>query len=233
MKKFGLTVLFGIMASACASASDPSYPQLYISSAYYSGPVPGGGPGHGVIGFTNTIPTGWFLAIRGEIKPAVGSPGNPVLELFVQATSTSFTEGPVERLDVSLADLDFGPTSAPFLTTVTGTVTAGVATPVYYESWYTTTTPGDEHYCPTTTTTILTRSGPLAGPAYLSSIVGAPITNSQYELSEGFSFSGRGPNQPGATYSLHATLTLIPEPSVASLVACGAIVMFRNRRHAA
>ena len=54
-----------------------------------------------------------------------------------------------------------------------------------------------------------------------------------YLLGEGITiehppFGSGSVEAPGASYTIHATLTLIPEPSIASLV-IGALVMFHRK----
>src|ERR1051325_7119681 len=226
MKKSGLVVMLGLLACLCAGAATPS---LQISSGVYGTSASFDPLNPGVLTYNSlSFPPGWTLSIRAEVQPVgVLTPGNPVLDLFIQATSASGSASGVPGLYLNLSAYNFAPISGSFQSTVTGSVTSGTGSSLFYGSSYQS---FDPHLGISGPITTLASSGPLQPTSYFSISNNSPISLPGGTLTESLSIGGAAPNQPGATYSIEATLMLIPEPSCLSLVTCGTIAMFWNRR---
>jgi hypothetical protein len=178
----------------------------------------------GYVNYQSTSFNGWNINVQGQVT---GDANHPNLDLLIQATSpsvlNSFNGGP---LGVSLSETGFGATSGSFRADLSVTAT-GNAQPIWFQSYY---NPSNTYYG---TTTSLTSSGYVGPVVYSSSITSDPVRLNNYLLGENIAINRPlwGPGSveaPGATYTIHATLTFIPEPSVASL-AIGALAMFYSR----
>ena len=128
----------------------------------------------------------------------------------------------------------FGPSSANFSTVLSGSVISGIGLPILFTNYVIT-----GSAVPTVATPIPAGASGLASPPPLSSVGGfysgsangGPISLSSYSLEEQIILSG---SSAGSGYSIQASLTVVPEPSVAALgiMVAGAFGMMRRRRYA-
>ena len=169
---------------------------------------------------------GWNLNVQGKVT---GDATHPTLDLLIQATSPTvlnpFNAGP---LYVGLSETGFGSTSGSFRADLSVTAT-GNAQPIWIRSYY---NPSNTYYGTTTPLISAREIGPVA---YSSSITSDPVTLNNYLLGEGVTIERPlwGPGSveaPGASYTIHATLTLIPEPSIPSLAVATLAIFYSKSR---
>ena len=156
----------------------------------------------------------WNLDINTAVtKPLLGSPDHPVMDLSVQASSTS-----AGSLRLVFSDNSFGPASGFLIATVTGQIVSGVPVTATYDVY------GDPanvvgattvHIASAGTTTLptsATGSGPLGLPT--------PFSLTQVET---FVASG------ATSFLSDASFQVVPEPGVMGLGALGLAVFALGR----
>jgi uncharacterized delta-60 repeat protein len=154
----------------------------------------------GIINYTNAsfdAPWGIFLTVK--TKPAVGSNASPILLLNAKVTSLGFS--PVRNLRVSFSDNDFGPAPSGFLVAeLSGQVISGTGQNVNLNTYY------DRSNTTSATTSLLTASGPLPPPTYLTKQFGSPGALSLYSLTEILTINGTSSGTPAGTYDFSSVL---------------------------
>lgn len=220
MKNF---VKFSIAASAVMALTGSVYaiPTLYLSDGDTITGLPylsSSSSGAVTESITTTI-DGWSLVIvTGTSHPPAGGGGTaelPSMDVSIEATYVG-TGGAGSTLSIYFGSDGFGPSSASFISHLTGNVTTGTGLGVTYNTYDTT-----GSAVPTVANPIpvgahgLTASGsvlptPNSGPggSYSSLLTGGPITMSSYSLEEVITISGAS---SGSGYSLDASLTAVPD----------------------
>jgi hypothetical protein len=140
----------------------------------------------------------WSTVISiGTTKPAAGSAASPVLDLSVSATCLRGS-APSNNLVVIMSDNDFGPMAGSVQATLSGNALSGTGQTVAYSSFY------DLGNTVGATTTQLTTSGNLNGPAYASS-QSAPLSVPRYSLTGKLTISAASTS---SSYSIGAQVVV-------------------------
>jgi hypothetical protein len=148
----------------------------------------------------------WSLSISsGLTKPALGNATNPVMDLVVQARSTS-----AGSLKYTFSDNGFGPAPGTLNATVSGHVISGAPTTVDYSVY------GDSANVLGALTTLLTTTGTISLPVLTSNSATLALST-PFSLTEVIQLNASG----ASSVSVDASLTVIPEPSSAALTFLG------------
>jgi PEP-CTERM motif len=150
-------------------------------------------------------------------KPALGSTTNPLMDITVQAVSSS-----AGSLRYTFSDNGFGPASGTLTATMTGQVISGAPSTVGYDVY------GDPANVLGATTVHLASTGTSPLPAMVSGsgllTLGAP-----YSLTQVVQLNASG----ASDISVDASFNVIPEPSTIGLVAVGLLGALTIRRRKA
>ena len=161
----------------------------------------------------------WNLTIASAItKPALGSSTNPLMDITVQATSTSGGS-----LNYKFSDNGFGPATGTLNATVSGHVISGAAATVAYSVFgdpANNVLGGETVLLASTGTTplpvVASNSGPLALPT-------------PFSLTQDVTLNASG----ASDISVDASFNVVPEPSTIGLVVVGLLGVLGIRRRKA
>jgi hypothetical protein len=220
MKK--LSLFAAVALTVAVSGSAYAAATLIVSDGVTtSGPLT---TSTGILSYSNpSFDSAWNIAITfAETKPAVGSPGNPTMD--VQIAATSFGLSPARNLTIIWSDNGFGPVSGSLNAQLTGHSVAGGGQGVTYDTWL------DAGNVIGAQTTHITSSGLLSDP--YSSLQTAALSQSLFSLTQVLVINGTPAGAAGSTYSIEGTLALVPEPASLSLIGLGAALLFFRRNRA-
>ena len=160
----------------------------------------------------------WNLTIASAItKPALGSPTNPLMDITVQATSTSGGS-----LNYKFSDNGFGPATGTLNATVSGHVISGAAASVGYSVF------GDPANVVGTETVLLASTGTTPLPVVASNS-GPLALPTPFSLTQDVTLHASG----ASDISVDASFNVVPEPSTIGLVVVGLLGMLGIRRRKA
>jgi hypothetical protein len=195
-----LKLLSMALGAVALTSSALAIPTLIISDGVTSTSLTSAS---GIINYSSSSFDGaWSVVIStAETKPALGNAANPIMDINAQVTSLTFS--PTRNLVITFFDTDFGPSPSAFLAQLSGHTITGTPQAVSYNTYYSALNNG-------ATTSALTASGSLPGPNYNSLVSGSAGTLALYSLTQVLTIGGAG-TAPGASYSLDASLTGVPD----------------------
>jgi hypothetical protein len=226
MKRYKVILAAAIVAAATGSAL--AIPTLIVSDGVTSTSLTSAS---GIVSYFNSsFDSAWSLTIiSGTTKPQAGyaSATSPNMDLQIQASSLSLS--PVRNLTISFSENFYGPTTGTFDGRLTGNVVSGTGQNVTYSTFF------DAGNVTSATTSLLTTTGSLPPPNYNPpDQFSGPFSHPLYSLTQVVTINGTPAATPTGSYTLDATLSLVPEPSGCCLFLSGAAIfglkLWRRRK---